>query len=1525
MTKKDTHISVHQPSDDVKALKRRVAELEVLLADSSSKKQGAFEDEGIYKAIFESANDSILFIDKKGKIVEFNNRLTEIGGYERNELIGTSIRSLAKMVTPKSFVAIIANFLKRMAGLQVQPYEVELIKKNGEVVNAEVSARPLEKGNKVIGDLVILRNISDRKQGEKALKESEEKYRLIVENSRDIILTLNILEELTYVSPSIKNAFGYEPAEFIGSSFRSLVHPDDIAAVEDVIQRDIKYGYQTPSGLEFRIRHHSGEWRWCNGKGSVLRDANGQFLNFVGIVSDITENKRVETALKESETKYRNVVELAQDGICIIQDKLIKYCNPSLAAIWGGAVEEITDTPFTDYLHATALPIITDRYNRRQKGELVPSRYETVLQHKNGKKIYVDVNVGTLNYLGQDAEIAIIHDITERKQAEDAIKESEQNFRDFLDNSSIGIRIRDDDEHVVYINRAFIDIFGFESIAEAQTAIPMKFYSPESYAEYFVRSEKISRGENVPNKVEVDIVRKDGTIRHVQVIGQRVHRNGKIQAQTLYIDITSTKHVENALIASEQNFRNSLDSSLIGIRIVDHKWHTMYANQIFLDIFGYKKVDEIGVVNPKELYTPKEYKKFLERHEKRLRGEPVSDNIEVEIVRRDGAVRYVQSSKSDVLWNGEPCYQLFFIDITARKEAEELLKISEQNLHTALDKLPVGCRITDIDDNTIYLNQAFLNIFGYANAEEVKTKPPLKDFYTPYSYADYLLRKEKFIRGEPRHDPVDVDIKRQDGSLRHLQLFHSELIWNGKQEFQTVYNDVTERKQAEEALKQSEQNFRNSLDTSLLGIRIVDADGRILYLNQTFLEIFGYKDVEEAKINPPQNYYTAESYANYLVRGKKLQRGEPVHENYEIEVMRKDGVVRNLQLFRKEVLWNGRTQHQILYNDITDRKRAEIALKASEQNFRNSMDNSSIGIRISDKKGNNLYSNQALLDIFGYNNHDKIQTNPPQNFYSPECYAAWTSRYEKFLRDEPMPKQVAIEIIRKDGTVKYLDVSMREVFWNGEQNYQTLYHDITEQKKIEMALRESEEKYHTIFESANDIIILLDTGGKILDVNSRLSDISGYGTEELIGRNISELTNIINKENMAVVVENLLNILAGSGVISYRVEMVKKNREPMYLEINDIPIRKDGSITGALAILRDVTERRKSEEQIKEQKALTDRILENTPDSMAVIGKNGQVIMVNKAFLHAFELTEDKANNTNVREIIPVPVFIDTLSQVLANSISQYQIEFRFKKGTQESVLIADFISMRQNEVQVHLHDVTEEREMQERLYQTDRLASVGEMAAGIAHELNNPLTGVVALSQLLLESGVPPEIKDDLQAISNEGQRAACVVKNMLSFARSHTLSTEPVDINAIITQVLNLRAYEHRVNNIEIVTHFADNLPEIIADHFQMQQVFINIVLNAEQSMIEAHGQGKLNITTERIKNIIKISFTDDGPGIPQDIINRIFDPFFTTKEVGKGTGLGLSICYGIIAKQGGRLYAKSPPGEGATFVIELPVYPD
>jgi len=238
------------------------------------------------------------------------------------------------------------------------------------------------------------------------------------------------------------------------------------------------------------------------------------------------------------------------------------------------------------------------------------------------------------------------------------------------------------------------------------------------------------------------------------------------------------------------------------------------------------------------------------------------------------------------------------------------------------------------------------------------------------------------------------------------------------------------------------------------------------------------------------------------------------------------------------------------------------------------------------------------------------------------------------------------------------------------------------------------------------------------------------------------------------------------------------------------------------------------------------------------------------------------------------------------------------------------------------VQDITERRKMEEQLIVSDRLASLGEMASGIAHELNNPLTGVIGFSQLLLEKDLSDDVKEDVKVISREAQRTAEVVKNLLTFARKREPGKKPVDINNVIQKVLELRAYEQKVNNIQVNTRFASDLPEIMGDGFQLQQVFLNIIINAEHFMLEAHGRGALTITTERVGDIIRASFADDGPGITKENLGHLFDPFFTTKEVGRGTGLGLSICHGMIAEHGGRIYAESELGKGATFIVELPI---
>ncbi len=247
----------------------------------------------------------------------------------------------------------------------------------------------------------------------------------------------------------------------------------------------------------------------------------------------------------------------------------------------------------------------------------------------------------------------------------------------------------------------------------------------------------------------------------------------------------------------------------------------------------------------------------------------------------------------------------------------------------------------------------------------------------------------------------------------------------------------------------------------------------------------------------------------------------------------------------------------------------------------------------------------------------------------------------------------------------------------------------------------------------------------------------------------------------------------------------------------------------------------------------------------------------------------------------------------------------------------------------VVLHDLTEHRlieaerkEFEDKAHLASRLSTVGKMAAGIAHEISNPLATVRGYADLLLKRNIPDEIKEDLEIINRGAKSAANILDKLLTFSGNLSIEWEIVDINRILEVVIGFRKHSLLDNNIEVIKQFDRNLPETIADSGQIQEVFLNLIINAEDAMIESNGKGRLVIKTETIDNNIRVRIEDDGVGISEENIGRIFDPFFTTKEVGKGTGLGLSICHGIITEHGGRIYAENNVGKGAAFVIELPI---
>lgn len=363
---------------------------------------------------------------------------------------------------------------------------------------------------------------------------------------------------------------------------------------------------------------------------------------------------------------------------------------------------------------------------------------------------------------------------------------------------------------------------------------------------------------------------------------------------------------------------------------------------------------------------------------------------------------------------------------------------------------------------------------------------------------------------------------------------------------------------------------------------------------------------------------------------------------------------------------------------------------------------------------------------------------------------------------------------------------------------------------------------------------------------------------------------------------------------------------------------------------QEINERRRVEERVKQAASEWRATFDAIPDMISIHAKDFRLTRVNRSFADRVKMKPADVIGRPCFWLIhdaehPVPHCPHQRSMATGRVATEEFFEPHL--GIHLEVTTSPLFNDKGEPVAtVHVaRDITRSKKIDGQLIIADRLASIGELASGIAHELNNPLTSVIGFSELLLKKNIPDDARKDLNIVVSEAQRGAEVVRNLLTFARKHAPVKELVNLNDVIGRVLKLREYEQKVNNIQVVTRLSADLPPVMGEYFQLQQVFLNIILNAEYFMMAAHNRGTLTIKSERLGDWERVSFADDGPGISAENLGHIFDPFFTTKDVGKGTGLGLSICHGIITAHGGHIYARSEPGRGATFIVELPRAPE
>ncbi|MEN8614069.1 PAS domain S-box protein [Dehalogenimonas sp. THU2] len=782
--------------------------------------------------------------------------------------------------------------------------------------------------------------------------------------------------------------------------------------------------------------------------------------------------------------------------------------------------------------------------------------------------------------------------------------------------------------------------------------------------------------------------------------------------------------------------------------------------------------------------------------------------------------------------------------------------------------------------------------------------------------------------------PYDIEFKISRPTDKAIIDIHSVAEYHPeKRIIFGIIKDKTRSKQAEAARKESEHRYRLLAENSRDVIWTMSLEGKFTYVSPSVYELRGYTPEEVLRQSLEEAVCSgsiAAIEAGFALAIKEITTGEKQDASvyYEVEQPRKDGTTVWTEVSAGLAYDDGHPSHILgVSRDITARKQVEETVRQSEEKYRLLFNSSNDAVFFHDADGRFVEVNEKACRSLAYSREELLKMrigdidDPAARIDQPAIM------HQLGTSGEAVFEQVHLT---KDRQRIPVELSARQVLMDNRPMFMTVARDITERKKAEAEINRSLSLLTATLEATADGILVVDVDGRVARYSSRFAKMWRIPREILDTGDDGKLLEYVigqtaDPNNFMKRVKELYAQpdMSSSDVIEFK--------DGRMFERYSRPQRLGGEIVGRVWSFRDVTGRKRLEAQLRNAAEEWRATFDAMATPISIQDRDYKIIRVNKAFAKAMKTTPDKLigktcfevshgtsepvhncpHHKTLKEGVPAEVEIHDTEHGTYTVVSTYPMF-----GSGGEVIASVHVSQ----------DITERKHLQEQLMVTNRLASVGELAAGIAHEINNPLTGVLGFSELVLSEDIPDNIREDVGLIHSEAQRAADVVKNLLIFARRHPQVREQLNVNEVIGRVLALRAYEAKLNNIEMIAELDPELPEIGADYFQLQQVFLNIVINAEFFMLKAHKRGRLIITTTYWPKpgVVRITFTDDGPGIPPEILERLFDPFFTTKDVGQGTGLGLSISHGVVQQHDGRIWAESEPGNGATFIIELPLNP-
>lgn len=1466
------------------------------------------QSEEKYRTLIEQATDGIFVADTNGKFIVTNPAACNISQYSKVELSDLTIFDI---VDKEDFKQHPFHFEELKEGKNVITERL-IRNKYGDPVQVEVNARFLSDGRL----LVFIRDITEKKKTEEEIVKANARFQIIAKATSDLVWDWDLTNDNLWWNDSYYDKMGFSKKKEIVlvDNWYQNIHPDDILRVKEKLKKTFA-GNELVWKEEYRYAKADGTYLHFLDRGHIIRDNDGKATRMIGSMVDVTEIYLAENELRESEERYRSLIEQATDAIIIYSvDGTVYSFNNSAAEMVGYTYDEFTSLRLQDFLTGNIVEN-PDKYAELLAGQ--PIRINRQLKKKDGSLLDVEV---TARSLEGGRIIAFGRDITERKRAEEKLINNELRFRTLTENAPVGIFQTDITGKTTYVNETWLSFTGM-TFKEAMGDGWINAVHPDDVSELQSNWYKKS-GEGVVSMSEYRLVHKDGGIRWVSGNAVPLYNSNEMIAGYIGTidDITERKLATEALRSSEKNMQYVLSGAAESFYVLDRDCRITLINKVAQYNLekAWGKPVTVGV-NILQLIPDEKDEPIRASLQKAFLGEKVEYELHLQMEKFPPwvLVNYlpVKDESGEVIG-----VYISTKDISAKKTAEEKIRESENLYRTLVENAPEALVVLDMDTQKFSsVSESATRLFKMSKEDLMKVGPAeVSPDYQPGGILSVHMAIDKINQAVSGKKTSFEWIHRDaEGKLIPCEVWLSLLPSKDKKLIRGSIIDITERKKSEELIRSAEETRRLIMNSALDAIVSIDLNGAIIFWTPQAEKIFGWKEEEiigktlEETIIPMQHREQhRKGMKHYLNTGE----GPILNKLLEITALNKSGQEFPVEISITPVKQGAGEFFCAFIRDITERKKAAETIKINEEKYRTLVEQAIDAIALYDAEGKVLDVNSGAVELLGYSKEELVSMSLSQILTAEELSGS-PVRYDILKDGSSTIKQRMMK--RKDGTVVQTEVRSQQL---PDGRFLSVIRDLTDRIDAQKKLQIERDLSDKLIDSLPGIFYWYDENRRFLRWNKQFELVSGYSASEIA--NMRPI-NFFEGEGLAHIEERIEKVFKdGAGDAEADFVFKDGNRRPYYFKASRLEIDNKQSLIGTGI---DVSALKEAQKELEESEEKYRLLFRNSPLPMWVYETNSyQVLDVNEAAIMHYGYSKEEFMELDLLSIKPEQ---DT-GRFIAES-KKYQPGIRRSGIWKHKKKDGTFI-----DVEINSHDI---------LYNNipGRLLVAMDVTAKLKNEAEIKRTS----DQLRQLAGYLNNIREEerthiAREIHDELGQHLTVLKMDVSWLNKKIGAEASAPVKQKIKDLLEmLDGTVKTVRRIasDLRPSLLDDLGLVAAMEWQLEEfekrsdiktIFSNDVSNME--LAEDIKTGLFRIFQESLTNVarhsdakeVKVNLWQDVDGISLDITDngKGFDKFATTATKKLGI-LGMNE---RALMMGGVFETISELGKGTTVSVKIPFNP-